>query len=339
MKNIKADIANNTYKRIYLLCGDETYLIRKCRDALKSGIIGDGDSDVNYTYFDGNKGYDYGELAEIAVTLPFFADYRLIIVENSGLFKGDGGLAELLGEIPDTTVIVLCEGNVDKRTKLYKTIKEKGYICECATPSAQQLCDIVARELGGAGKKISSQDCSYFVNNIGGMAGSGAADKQADIMFNLMSELEKLICYTLERDVVTRADIDAVCSAQIENKLFDIVDMLMQKDLQAALKIYFDLIALREQPIGILRMMLRQYNRLLTIRDEMDRGGSDYDIASAVRLPDWVVRKYRAQLKGRTKESLISAVNACTDTEEQIKSGNISEECGMEILLANLNLL
>ena len=41
MRNINQDIKNQTYKRIYLLYGDEAYLRRQYKDRLKQGICGD----------------------------------------------------------------------------------------------------------------------------------------------------------------------------------------------------------------------------------------------------------------------------------------------------------
>lgn len=327
MKNIKADIKNNTYKRIYLLFGEEVYLMRRCLASLKQGVLGDGTDDVNYSHFDGSNGYNVNELKELCETLPFFADRRLIVVENSGLFKSDSGFIDFLPQIADTTVLIIVESSVDKRNALYKAIEKAGYVCEFTTPDPAQLLNFAAGHLGSFDKRISQADCQYFINSVGGD------------LYNIITELDKLIDYTGERTAVTREDIDTVCSLQIEKRLFDLVDALVAHDRATATRIYFDLIALHEQPLGLLRIMMKQYLRLITIRDEMDRGSSDRDIGSSIHAGDWVARKYRAQLKNVRKSSLSRAVELCTDTEEAIKSGNISETIGMEILLAKLSAL
>lgn len=327
MKNIKADIKNNTYKKVYLLFGEEVYLIRNCLAALKKGIFGDSPDDVNYTYFDGSRGYNVTELKELCETLPFFADHRMIVVENSGLFKAESGFAEFLPQIADTTVLVIVESSVDKRSVLYKAVVKEGYACEFATPEPDMLINFAVNRLGSNGKKISSADIKYLVDSVGGD------------MYNLVSELDKVTDYVGEGTVITRGDIDAVCSMQIENRLFDLVDALVGRDRKTAMKIYFDLIALREQPLGLLRIMMKQYMRLLSVRDEIDRGGSDSDIGAAIHTSTWIARKYRALLKDTRRASLSKAIRLCTDTEEAIKSGNLEEGAGMEILLANLSAL
>lgn len=327
MKNIKADIKNNNYKKVYLLFGEEVYLMRNCLSSLKKGVLGDSADDVNYTCFDGNNGYNVNELKELCETLPFFADRRLIVVENSGLFKGDSGFADYLPNIADTTVLIIVESSVDKRSSLYKAIVKEGYACEFTTPEPDMLMNFAVTRLGNNGKRISQNDLKYLIDSVGGD------------MYNVVTELDKVTDYVGDNQVITREDIDAICSMQIENRLFDLVDALVAGDRATATRIYFDLIALREQPLGLLRIMIKQYIRLLTVRDEMDRGATDSDISSAIHVSNWIARKYRGLLKNTRRSALARAVELCTDTEESIKSGNIAEGTGMEILLANLSSL
>ena len=85
MKMIENDINNNELKQTYLLYGEERYLIRQYKDKLKKAIMGDGDS-MNLSEFEG-KDIEQKEIIDIAETMPFFAERRLIVVENSGFFK------------------------------------------------------------------------------------------------------------------------------------------------------------------------------------------------------------------------------------------------------------
>ena len=88
MRNITADIKSGSFKPVYLLYGSEDYLKKWLRDRLKKAIVPDGDT-MNYSYFEGNK-IVVKEVIDMANTLPFFAQKRLIIIENSGFFKSCG---------------------------------------------------------------------------------------------------------------------------------------------------------------------------------------------------------------------------------------------------------
>ena len=72
------------FKNVYLLYGPEVYLRKQYRDKLKTALIGDDDT-MNYNYFEG-KGLDVKSIISLAETMPFFAERRLIIIENSGFF-------------------------------------------------------------------------------------------------------------------------------------------------------------------------------------------------------------------------------------------------------------
>ena len=84
MQRLNEDIKTGQLKNLYLLYGEEAYLRRQYRDRLKTAII--GEDTMNYHYFEG-KDISVGEIIDLAETMPFFADRRLIVLENSNLFK------------------------------------------------------------------------------------------------------------------------------------------------------------------------------------------------------------------------------------------------------------
>lgn len=84
MQTLNQDIKNGSFRPVYLLYGDETFLVRSYKNRLKEAIA--GDDTMNFNYFEG-KGLDLREIISLADTMPFFSDRRLILVEDSGCFK------------------------------------------------------------------------------------------------------------------------------------------------------------------------------------------------------------------------------------------------------------
>lgn len=74
-------------------------------------------------------------------------------------------------------------------------------------------------------------------------------------MGNLRMELEKIISYTGDRDVVTGEDIQQVCTTQTQNKIFDMVRAVTEKNQKRALDLYYDLLTLKEPPMRILFLL------------------------------------------------------------------------------------
>jgi len=107
MQNLTQDIKNHSFKPVYLLYGDEAFLKNSYKNQMRAAIS--GDDTMNYNYFEG-KGLDLNELISLADTMPFFSEKRLIMVEDSGFFKGvSDELVAYLPQMPDTTCIIFVE--------------------------------------------------------------------------------------------------------------------------------------------------------------------------------------------------------------------------------------
>ena len=316
------DIESGKFEKIYLLCGDEPYLIKLYRDKLKKAIIPESES-LNYAYYD-NVNDNFDKIRDFADTMPFFGDRRLIIIDKASAFKKDWGLADYVPDIPETTTIVIADEDVDKRSRLYKAIQKHGAIMELKKPGLSDIKSFVAGRLKKAGKNITVQNCDYFVECVG------------DDLNTLANEADKCIAHAGSKDQVDRSDIDAVCSMQIENKIFDMVDAIIRHDADTVYRLYGDLMALRENQFGIMAVIRRNYNQLLVIRELMDSGCSAAETASRTKMADWLVRKKMQSVKSYDAERLKKAIERIADTEYSIKTGDMDQEIGTEIMLANL---
>ena len=85
MKSLNEDLKSGQLNQVYLLYGEEAYLKKQYRDRLRNALISPDDT-MNYAYYEG-KGVNVKEVIDLAETLPFFAERRLIVLENTGFFK------------------------------------------------------------------------------------------------------------------------------------------------------------------------------------------------------------------------------------------------------------
>lgn len=141
MQTLNQDIKNNDFKKVYLLFGEEAFLKKSYKNRLREAIT-QGDT-MNYNYYEG-KGINVNEIISLSDTMPFFADRRLILMEDSGWFKGGPGADEMcayIENIPDTTCLLFVETEVDKRSRMYKAVKKYGYIAEWCVRTVPSLED------------------------------------------------------------------------------------------------------------------------------------------------------------------------------------------------------
>lgn len=138
MKVLAQDIKTGEFKPVYLICGEEAFLKKSYKNRMKDALV--GDDTMNFHYFEG-KGLDLKEIISLADTMPFFGDRRLILIEDSGLFKSSGAdaLVEYLPQMPDTTCMLFVENEVDKRNRLYKKVKDLGYVAEDGAAGCQTV--------------------------------------------------------------------------------------------------------------------------------------------------------------------------------------------------------
>ena len=283
-------------------------------------MLPEGDT-MNYAYYEG-KNVDVREVIDLAETLPFFSECRLIVFENTGFFKSAGAeLADYVKEMPPTTYFLFIENEVDKRSKLYKAVKAKGHIVELGAQDEATLKRWVAGLVKKEGKQISESCIVYLLGKIG------------TDMENIQRELEKLFCYTLERDSIEKEDIDAVCVTQITNHIFDMVNAVAEKKQKKALDLYYELLALKEPPMRILFLLTRQYRILFHVKDLLQKGYGRKEIASKAGLHPFAAGKYMDQAKYFKTRELRKIMEDSADIEQRVKTGLLTDNLAVELFL------
>jgi len=319
---IDEDVKAGSFKRVYLLFGEESYLKRQKKNLLLDALRRPDDN-MNFTAFEG-KGTDVSQLIDLAETMPFLADYRVILVENSLYFKNAApdALIDYLGVIPETTCLIFCEDEVDKRGRLYKAVTKAGAAAEYQHPDGDTLTKWVLGKVSKEKKKISEAALHAFLLRCG------------DDLEYVSNELDKLFCYTLERDCITPEDVAAVCSGQMTDDIFDMVNAFSVHDTRKAFSLYYRLLEKKESPYHIMFLVVRQLNILLQIKDLREQGFDVNTIAARLGMRDWLVRKNLPQANSFTMERLTSALRDGVAAEEAFKTGRMDERSAVELFLA-----
>lgn len=320
MKNLNEDIKSGNFKQAYLLYGEEAYLKKQYKDKLTDAMFPDGDK-MNYAYYEG-KGIHPGELIDLAETMPFFAARRLIVVENSGFFKSASPeLADYIKNMPDTACFLFVEQEVDKRGRLYKAVKEKGRIVEFGRQDEKTLLYWIASTVKREGKKIRESSARHLLERTG------------TDMESLTQEMEKLFSYTMGREEVTAEDIDAVCTHHISSQIFAMVEAVASKQQKKALYLYYDLLALKEPPMRILFLLVRQFKLLMEVGDMKRQGFDKSRIAKEAGIHPFAAGKYMQQSRYFSSEELRGILEEAADIEERVKTGRLLDRMGVELFI------
>jgi len=223
--------------------------------------------------------------------------------------------------MPDTTCLLFVETEVDKRSRLYKAVKNCGRITEFQTQDEKTLMKWILGILKKENRKITEATLQLFLERTG------------TDMENISMELEKLLSFTQSRDVITNRDIEEICTLQTTNRIFDMIRAIAEKNQKQALTLYYDLLALKEPPMRILFLIARQFQQLLLIKSLAAKGYDKNTIAAKAQVAPFIAGRCMAQAKSFTREQLEAAVRDCVDSEEAVKTGQISDMLSVELLI------
>ena len=320
MRSLNEDLKTGQLNQVYLLYGEEAYLKKQYKEKLRLALVSPDDT-MNYAYYEG-KAVNVGEIIDLAETLPFFAERRLIILEDTGFFKSaTPELADYLKNMPETTAMVFVESEVDKRSKLYKAVQNTGRAVELVRQDETTLIRWIAGNVKRENKQISETTIRQFLSKVG------------TDMENIQKELEKLFCYTLDKQEIEVADVEAICVTQITNHIFDMVNAVAEGKQRKALDYYYDLLALKEPPMRILFLLSRQFKQLLEVKLMERQGCGRQDIAQKVGIAPFVVGKYQSQAKAFSTQKLREILEDSVDTEECVKTGRLTDTLAVELFI------
>lgn len=323
MRQINEDIKQGRLRQVYLLHGEERYLRRQYRDKLRNALCEEGDN-MNVHFYEG-RGTDTAAIIDLAETLPFFAQRRVIFLSDSGLFKSGGEkMAEYLASPSETTYFVFTESEVDKRSKLYKTVQSRGYAAEFAIQDENTLKRWIAGILNREKKKATEETILLLLSKTG------------TDMDNIQMELEKLLCYTMDREIITAQDVETICTTRISNHIFDMINAVALRQPKQALELYYDLLALKEPPMRILFLIARQCNMLLQVKELKNRGFDNRAIGSKIGVPPFIAGKYLSQASRFKSSVLRRAVEKSVEAEEAVKTGRMDDRMSVEILILSV---
>ena len=325
MKKLEADIKNGIRKKVYLLCGPQAYLRNRYRDSLINILLPEGDS-INLSKYEG-EGINVKEVIDLAETMPFFAERRVILLENTGFFEGaaDDSFVEYMSSIPETTCFIFSEEKADARLKLYKAVEKNGTVAKFAEPTSEDIRKFILSRLSKEHRPITAGALDLLM------------DKCGNDFFRISGELDKLVSYTFQKDGIRAEDVEAVCSAQAEDKIFAMIDALFRHNLDEAFSYYGQLLAIQEKPQNIIGLLESQIKLIYHIRMMDSEHYSVADIYKTLGVGEYRVKKALPLARRSSKIWIRHGLEVCAEIDEATKSGRMNPRIGAETLMLELS--
>ena len=260
LKELKKQLKDNTLGSLYVVHGEEAYLRDFYLNEMKKRILTPGLEDFNLHTIQGKEA-NPRVISEAVDCLPMMSERTMVLVMDYDLFKAPEAdreaLVTLFSDLPEYVCLIfvydLIEYKSDARTKLAQTLKSHGLTVPFPHQTQGDLVDWICRRFRSMDKDIDSEQAKYLIFLCG------------DLMNTLGSEIAKIGAYS-KHSRITREDIDAVAVPQLDARVFQMTDAVLNRNFDRAARVLGDLLTQQEPPIKIHAILGSQLRQLYTAR-------------------------------------------------------------------------
>jgi DNA polymerase-3 subunit delta len=303
---------------IYLLLGDDEE--RKARGVEKLR----GGRSV--------EAYDASETnPEVAVSAcnsySLFGEGPFVLVRNLDAWNAaqKAVIVDYLENPSPEADLVLLGRKLGARERLLAAVKRSGKVHDFEQPTGRALVQWVVGHAKRLGLNLPDNVAGNLIDRCSG-------DKM-----RLASETEKLALYVGEGRA-TEEDVEALCPPDVQSNIFAFVDSLAAGERGKALRLLEALISTGEPPLRLTYMIRRQFALVARARALSERGASQREIASELRVPPFVARKLKEQARGLSEDELERALALVLDLEHGLKGGSdLGDELQVELTVFKLS--
>ena len=304
------------------------------KDILKK--IGYDPSDLNYSYFD-MKEASYAEVELDLVSLPFFADEKIVILDHlldlttakkRNLTDEDLKQFENYLENPSesTRLVIFAEGKLDSKRRLVKLLKRDAQIIEATTPKEQEVKRYFASQAQELGLQFEGDSLDQLLLKSGYDFGE------------LQKNLALLQAYK-EDGQITLEDIKEVVPKSLQDNIFDLTQMILKRQIDQARNLVKDLRLQGEDEIKLIAILLGQFRMFSQVKIFSEEGQSESQIvASLSELSGRKVNPYQVKFALRDSRRLSlsflkQAMTTFIETDYAIKSGTYEKDYLFDLAL------
>ncbi len=325
---INALFKANTFDKVYLLFGDEDYLIDSIITYFRKKFIAPGSESMDYVNIDfKGKGFSIGTIEDNTSMPPWLSEKRIVVVNNSGLFSNAGNnddialnLSLFLSKIPDSSIVIFIEPSVDKRKKkLLEIFATYGKICEIAFMEDAKIIQWINNKVNKAGRKINNDAAVSLISRY---------DKSLRFISNELGKI-LLYCEAFSVNVIDIKIIDELCQPDIKGRIFTITDAISEHDAAKALVELNKLIILGEAVTKIKFLFARHIKQLICANELRNAN----TIATELGIGHYPATQLERQSGRISTERLIALYNECVTSDFAIRNGKAQERQSLECLI------
>ena len=325
---------------IYIFHGSDEFTIRELMGKIKAECSDGEFGEAATTVLDGSK-VTVDELLAACHTVSFFSAKRLIIVEGllsrfekkekrgkgkdkNNAVKDWDALVKL--DLPDTSVLVLVDGQLRKTNPMLKKLAPSTSVRECVPLDIKGpvLPKWIASRAVAMGCEISPKAVRLLIELIG------------NDLWILSNEVDKL-CIHANGSRIEDKDINLLVSHAREANVFHMVDAVIQGRREVAARLLHQLLDDGASPVYLLHMITSEFRLLIQVKHNSGRGISAHAVGSKIgESKDWKVEKLMRSSGKYSFQWLEGIYHRLLETDISIKTGKCEGELALDLLINDL---
>lgn len=317
-------------EEIYLFTGTEEVRNRTKMERILSQLDA---NKTSITKYDADF-ISIGEIMEDAITIPFLADTKVIIVKNprfltkepSPIKHDPSSLIKYLKNPSDTTVLMFdaVGHKLDEDLEVVKAFKKYAYIVDTQDLEPVEYRAWVKRLFVLNNVDINDDALTLLVDYV----------KKDSV--RMEQEVNKLTNYVGLGNKVKEEDVKELVIPNVDDAVFLLIKAIVAKDKKQVIKIYNSLAGNTQDIMGIISMVSSTFVDLLSTAKLLQEGYKQGEIASLFKISNGRAYYLVNDAKTFKVETLEDYVVKLSKLDYQIKSGQIDKNLGMELILLNI---
>jgi len=350
------DIKNEDIPSLVLLFGAEQFHVEWSAGALIEKYVNPITRELDVTVF--NEKPSMEELINACETLTMFSKRRVVVVSNSGFFKGKKNeitdetleedneisenenlgssgselelLCKYLADVPPSTLLIFKEEDVNKRLKPYKAVKNFGRDYDFVTLDKQEIRRFIRNRMKKKGKAIRDE----IVDLIYDLSGYGHRNSEYNL-YNLENDIIKISSHSQGQEI-TALDVTSTLEGDLDTFVFSLVEAMGSGKKGEALNLFSNIISSGGKFFGILGLLIGQYELMLDVKELLDKGRSLPNIESTLKVNGYRLKKALPTIQKYSAQDIRGLMQNLFAMEQNIKSGLIEQNMAMEIFIGEL---
>ena len=335
-QDFKKEISQADFKRIYLIYGEEKYLVKHYTNSLVNKVTNKKTNTIDYIKLGSNT--DLQEIYNSCEQIPLFSEYKCVLINDydfESLSESDfKELDNYFRDISPSTVLIFSMPTLiidPKKNGKFKRASATAEKVGISVEFQKKTDTALEKQLISWSEKTGCPLTPSNASKIISMCGTD--------MTLLRNELHKLTAYANGSEI-TEDMIQLLVVKNTETRIFALSDCIMTGNFKGAYSQLAQLFEQNEKPEIILSTLGSVYIDMYRMRVANESGKTISDVSADFKYGkrDFVLKKANSNSKKYSTSALRKALDIIMQTDIKLKSTRNEPKILLETLITKLML-